>query len=219
MDLKKINKKIRENKRIYSERELKEKDVDTDPFSQFLVWFDEVFAANVCDPTAMVLATVDHYGNPDARVVLLKELEDNQFIFYSNYNSNKGKQLEDHHIAAINFYWSAFSRQVRIKGRVVKVDRKKNEEYFATRPRDTQLGTYAWVQSSVLKNREEIKERINLLAERYENKLIECPDYWGGYALIPFEYEFFQGTKWRFNDRLLYTLDDKNEWQMMRLAP
>lgn len=218
MDLSKINKKIKNFKRENVEYELQEENVKFDPFSQFIDWFEEVLDAGLLDPIAMVLATVDDQGNPDARVVLLKELEDKKFIFYTNYHSHKAKQLSHHPIAALNFYWPDFSRQVRIRGKVEKVDRVKSESYFATRPRKTQLGAHAWVQSSTISSRHDMDTKLEKVANKFSDKTIPCPDIWGGYALTPFEYEFFQARKWRMHDRLLYTLDE-DAWRMDRLAP
>lgn len=218
MDLDAINQKISRTTREYKEYQLNEEDANPDPFLQFILWLDDAIISNAPDPTAMVLATCDEKSKPDTRVVLLKELAPNQFIFYTNYNSKKGAQLLNQPVAALNFYWPTFTRQVRIKGYVIKVANEQNEEYFSTRPRESQLGARAWVQSSVLSDRFEIDKRIQLEKEKFMDSPITCPDIWGGYAIIPYEYEFFQGRKWRFNDRLLYTLNEK-KWKMVRLAP
>lgn len=218
MKLEEINLKIKSIKRESKEGTFSEENAKADPFEQFLDWFDESISLGKCDPTAMVLATSDANGQPDTRVVLLKELEHNRFIFYSNYRSKKASDLANNNIAAINFYWPTFNRQIRIKGHVVKIDREKSQAYFATRPRETQLGAHAWIQSCLLSNRDEIHERIESQTKIFSGKEVTCPEVWGGYALTPFEYEFFQGRKWRFNDRIKYVIDN-NIWKLTRLAP
>lgn len=219
MDLSEINHKIKNMKREDEEFELREESVKLDPFELFVIWFNEALQSGMQeDPTAMVLATVDENNQPDTRVVLLKELENQQFIFYSHYDSKKAHDLSKNNVAAINFYWPYHSRQIRIRGRVEKVKREKSENYFATRPRQTQLTTHAWTQSSSLTNRKEMDNEIKRLSEKFSNKPIPCPENWGGFVLVPFEYEFFQGRKWRMHDRLFYTLDNKT-WKMKRLAP
>lgn len=219
MDLSKINQKIKNLQMQAQEYQLIEAKIKSNPFDQFLDWFEEILQSETCNPTAMALATIDENHYPDIRVVLLKQLENNQFIFYSSYDSKKAKQLIKNNIAAINFYWPHYSRQVRIKGRVEKIDRSKSEAYFSTRPRKTQLGAHAWIQSSILSSRNEMEDMLKLATEKFTNKEeIPCPNNWGGYALTPFEYEFFQGRDWRMHDRLLYTFHD-NGWKIVRLAP
>jgi pyridoxamine 5'-phosphate oxidase len=218
MDLSNTNKKIHNINRKDIEFELSENNVNSHPFVQFVDWFDKALMSETYDPSAMVLATVDEKGNPDARVVLLKELSDYHLIFYTNYNSNKARQLAQHDIAALNFYWPSLARQVRVRGRVIKIDRQKSESYFATRPREAQIGAHASHQSTVIQSRVDLDNKVKQISEKFLNKQIPCPKDWGGYELIPFEYEFFQGKKWRVHDRLLYTLKD-DEWKLVRLAP
>jgi len=218
MDLSAINQKIKEIKRKNEPYQLQEKNTLSDPFEQFIYWFDEELHSAIYDPSAMVVASVDANGRPDARVVLLKELEMHKFIFYTNYKSNKAKQFEKNNIIAINFYWPNYARQVRIRGHIKKVDRSKSEEYFATRPRETQLTTHASIQSSVIANRETLENAIKEYANQFSGTDVPCPEYWGGYEVAPIEYEFFQGRSWRMHDRLFYQLENK-QWKMTRLAP
>jgi pyridoxamine 5'-phosphate oxidase len=218
MDLSKINKKIKNFKRENADYELCEESVKFDPFSQFMDWFEEVLDAEIIDPLAMILSTVDDRGYPDARVVWLKELEDKRFIFYTNYRSHKAKQLAYHPVVSLTFYWPDFSRQVRVRGKVEKVKREKSESYFATRPRKTQLGAHAWIQSSTVSGRQEMDHQLEKMTNQFSDAAIPCPEIWGGYAITPFEYEFFQARKWRMHDRLLYTLENE-KWIMQRLAP
>ncbi len=218
MKISKINQKIQNIAKEDKESNLLETDVKADPFEQFVDWFEQALQSEPYDPSAMVLATVDEKGQPDTRVVLLKELTDQRLIFFTNYLSNKARQLAHNDVAAINFYWPHVARQVRIKGKVVKTSRAKSEAYFATRAREAQIGAHASLQSSVISNRSEIDNKIKVLSEKFSDQEIPCPENWGGYELIPFEYEFFQGKKWRVHDRLRYTLHDK-KWKLVRLAP
>lgn len=218
MKLAEINKKL---KNIAAEK-LKhlpiEAIVTENPFELFLIWFDLAIDRAHSDPSAMVLATVDEKGYPDTRMVLLKELEYQRFIFYTSYGSKKAKDLAHQNVAALNFYWPDLYYQIRIRGRVEKLSREKNEQYFASRERGSQLSASAWTQSSIIETEAELAERIQVQEEKYKNGIVPCPANWGGYALTPFEYEFFQRRKWRRHERLLYRLNGTN-WQIKRLAP
>lgn len=218
MDLASVNQRIKQIKRQNGQGELTESQSKANPFEQFIAWFNDVLDAGIYDPSAMVLATVDHNNQPDTRVVLLKELEENRFIFFTNYQSKKAKDLSAHPFVAVNFYWPSLVRQVRIRGLVEKVDQAKSAKYFATRPREAQLGVYASHQSSMIPSRETLDEKYKVYAEKFNTQDIPCPDYWGGYALTPVEYEFFQGRKWRSHDRIFYFLQN-NQWQKTRLSP
>jgi pyridoxamine 5'-phosphate oxidase len=218
MNLSDINQKIKNIKRANEKDQLQENNVMSDPFKQFLDWFDQALTFETYDPSAMVLSTIDENGFPDSRVVLLKELDTHRFIFYSNYFSKKARELSNNNVAALNFYWPNYARQVRIRGRVEKVDRKTSEAYFASRPRETQLAAQASMQSSILPSRDILENQIEALAEKFAGKEVPCPEFWGGYMLTPFEYEFFQGRSWRMHDRLLYTFAN-GKWTMVRLAP
>ncbi len=218
MKLVEINQKLKNMKAenlppLFPEVELKE-----DPFEQFLVYFQQALASSHSDPSAMILATVDAKGYPDTRMVLLKELEDQRFIFYTHYGSKKAKDLAHQPVAALNFYWPELFYQIRIRGRVEKLSREKNEAYFSSRARGSQLSAQAWVQSSILSSEEELDERIRQQETEYAEKPIPCPENWGGYALCPFEYEFFQRRQWRRHERIRYTLEGKS-WKKVRLAP
>lgn len=218
MDLSLINQKIKKIKRQNGQGELKEILTNIDPFQQFLEWFNEVLDSGIYDPSAMILATVDQNGLPDTRVVLLKELEVNCFIFFTNYCSKKATDINRQSFVAINFYWPSLVRQVRMRGTVEKVSIEKSANYFATRPREAQLGVYASNQSAVINSREELDKKFHQLEEKFVDQDIPCPSYWGGYAFTPVEYEFFQGRKWRSHDRIFYRWED-SRWVKMRLAP
>jgi pyridoxamine 5'-phosphate oxidase len=218
MDLKTINQKIGAIQHSHSHGELNTEKMSANPFEQFVEWFSAVLATKLYDPSVMVLATVDAKGAPDARIVLLKELEPNRFIFFTNYLSNKGQQIAHEKRAAIVFYWPDVSRQVRIRGDINKIDRHQSELYFSTRPRSAQLSAYVSRQSMEIADRNILLKNIELMEEKFGNNPISCPEHWGGYALTANEYEFFQGRRWRMHDRILYTL--KNSlWTKARLSP
>lgn len=211
-------KKIQSIRRQYGNSYLRKVNISTDPFQQFQSWLNEILAADIIDPTAMVLATVDQDGLPDTRIVLLKEFNHEGFVFYTHYDSPKAMQIAHHDKVALNFYWREFSRQIRIRGDVTFTSREESEEYFSSRPRESQIGAIASKQSSVISDRETLELKVKNLTEQYENKEIICPKTWGGYRVVPFEFEFFQGCDNRLNDRIRYT-KIQNEWKIDRLSP
>lgn len=211
-------KKYHDIRREYGSEVLDESHIQQDPLEQFKKWFEQVLAIESDDPTAMVLATVDDTNRPDTRVVLLKELTQDGFVFYSNYLSDKAKQIENNPNAAINFYWPKCARQVVIRGSIVKLPREYAEAYFASRPIGSQLSTHASIQSQVIADRKILDEKMIALEKRFQGKQVPCPDYWGGYQLIPTEIEFFQGRDSRLHDRIRYRLVD-DAWIIERLSP
>lgn len=215
MELKKISNVRRE----YGEHGLLSEHANNDPFTQFEAWLQEALASEDEDPTAMVLATVDDNGMPDTRVVLLKEMKERQFIFFTNFQSTKGKQLLTHSVAALNFYWPSLVRQVRIRGTVAQVAASVSDAYFASRPRLSQISAIISPQSQVIAGRAELEQRFQALdmTTRQEQSLTR-PQYWGGYAVLPFEFEFWQGRDNRLHDRLHYRWD-QGEWLKEVLAP
>lgn len=207
-------KDIRKNYQLY---ELTDQDVTAHPFDLFNRWLDEAIRGEVEEPTAMVLSTSIE-GQPDSRVVLLKELTTDGFTFFTNYFSTKGIQLKTNNRVALNFFWPKFERQVRVKGQAVKLTEKQSAEYFSLRPRDSQLGAWASAQSSELKSRYELDEQFSKFANQFEGTEIEKPKNWGGYLVIPHEIEFWQGRPNRLHDRFRYYRTPKG-WQIKRLAP
>ncbi len=202
----------------YRVGELAESSVFADPIDQFTAWFNEAIAANVAEPTAMTLATADAAGRPDARIVLLKGFDANGFIFYTNYKSRKGRQLAENPRVSLVFFWQPLEREVRIDGRVELVDRATTEAYFHSRPVASQIGAWVSQQSSVVASREELERSAAKLQEKYFNREIPVPDYWGGYRVIPEEIEFWQGRRSRLHDRLRYIRSTQG-WTIQRLAP
>lgn len=220
-DIQVVNKLLKEKKRDYGDTYfLLEETASKDPFQQFLMWAQEALQTISVqeDPCAMVLATRDALDRPDVRMLLLQHVEPNRFFFFTHYESNKGKQLELHPEAALNFYWPVFARQVKIRGNVYKVPQADSEAQFLHRSRDVQLSLYAWRQDEELNTREDMQRRLVEVSKRFENKNIPAPHNWGGYFLEAEEYEFFQGRQWRFHDRLSYRLKNKI-WERVRLAP
>jgi pyridoxamine 5'-phosphate oxidase len=204
-------------KNVY-QRELNEKDALADPLKQFERWYGDAVEAAIELPNAMGLATASRSGEPSLRTVLMKDFDERGFVFYTNYESRKGKELEENPHAALLFHWVILERQVRIRGAVEKISREESEAYFHSRPRESQLNAWASNQSRPLKDRQELDDRFNTCDERYANQNVPLPPYWGGYRLIPAEFEFWQGRPHRMHDRILYTLE-RAQWHIVRLAP
>lgn len=202
----------------YSLASLQEEDTFDNPLLQFQKWFNEAMASEIDDVNAMALATVDTEGKPHNRLVLLKGLENDQFIFFTNYESHKGRDLAVNPFAAATFYWVPLQRQLRIEGRVEKISFEASEAYFHQRPRASQLGAWASHQSAVSSHRGELEERYAALEKQYENQVIPCPPHWGGYAITPTYIEFWQGRSSRMHDRIAYTLRN-GVWVKERLNP
>jgi pyridoxamine 5'-phosphate oxidase len=197
---------------------LDEKDVDPDPIVQFRRWLKAAIEAGVAEPTAMTLATATRDGVPSARIVLLKDVDEAGFRFYTNYASRKGRELDENPRAALCFFWPALERQVRVDGTIERTSRDDSEAYFHSRPVSSQLGAWASRQSAPLPSRAVLEARVQELAARYGTGTIPLPDFWGGYLLRPTAIELWQGRPSRLHDRLLYTRSD-GKWSLVRLSP
>ena len=202
----------------YSQSELSKASVDPDPFRQFQRWLHEAIESELPEPNAMTLATVKADGSPTARVVLLKDLDATGFVFFTNYLSDKGRQLAANPQAALVFLWLELERQVRIEGRIGLVAPEEAAAYFRSRPRNSQLGALASQQSQVVANRRLLEQRFEELDRQYADRDIPMPAHWGGYRLLPTLFEFWQGRPSRLHDRLLYTRTEAG-WHRVRLAP
>lgn len=202
----------------YKAGALDEHDVDADPIVQFTRWFEAAKAAKVHEPNAMTLATATPDGRPSARIVLLKDFDARGFTFYTNYASRKGDELAANPSAALLFFWPTLERQVRIEGRVEKVDRAESAAYFDVRPRDAQLGAHASHQSQVIASRDVLASQLREAAATFEARAVPVPDEWGGYRLAPTSLEFWQGRSSRLHDRLRFTRRD-DRWALERLSP
>ena len=198
---------------------LDEKLVDRDPIKLFQAWFSDAIAAKLPLPEAMNLATATPEGRPSSRMVLLKQVDDDGFVFFTNYHSAKAQQLESNPYAALVFYWPQLDRQVRIEGKVERTSVEESAEYFRTRPRESQIGAWASQQSSVIPGRDVLEQRARELEEYYRERDIECPGHWGGYRLRPDRIEFWKSRVGRLHDRILYELSSDNAWMIKRLAP
>jgi len=205
-------------RREYGDLCLNDEDVPNSPIIQFKRWFSEVLNIEINDPTAMLLSTVDEQGHPDSRVVLLKGIEAGSFVFYTNYQSTKARQINKTPYVALNFYWPSMVRQVRIRGRIKPVSEAQSNAYFATRPRASQLSAIISPQSSEVISRAELEHALNELIASHQQELVMRPEHWGGYMVIPDEFEFWQGRDNRFHDRIQY-YRDKKKWLHRRLAP
>jgi pyridoxamine 5'-phosphate oxidase len=207
-------------RREYEGRGLDVADVDPDPIEQFDRWFAEVRAAGYFEPNAMVLATVDARGAPAARTVLLKGVDGRGFVFFTNYTSAKGRELDASGRAALTFSWSEVRRQVRVVGTVARVDEIESDAYFATRPRGSQIGAWASDQSMVIESRAALDAAYDAIERRYDRREIPRPPHWGGYRVRPEVVELWQGRENRLHDRLRYTLDGATgSWRIDRMAP
>jgi len=199
---------------------LLETDLDPDPFEQFDRWFDDAKDAGIAMPEAMTVSTSALDGEVSARVCLLKSFDHRGFVFYTNYCSRKGKQIHDNPRASLVFWWQSLERQVRIEGAVVKTTEEESDEYFATRPRGSQLGAWASEQSRVLAGRGALDARFEELSTTYRDVVIPRPPHWGGYRVIPLLFEFWQGRDDRLHDRFWYRLrNDVKDWVVERLSP
>ncbi len=205
---------MREN---YEKGELNIASVYPEPHRQFESWFYEARQnKNISEANAMVLSTATKDGQPSSRVVLLKDFKEYGFIFFTNYNSRKGKEIEINPKACINFWWSALERQIRIEGGIEKIPEKESDDYFYSRPPGSQAGAVTSPQSEIIENREWLEQEFHNIQLQGKTKR---PDHWGGYILHPSKFEFWQGRSNRLHDRLLYTRKEEKGWEIKRLAP
>jgi pyridoxamine 5'-phosphate oxidase len=207
-------------RRDYALAGLSERELAADPVQQFRKWFREIVAAEVTEPNAMVLATVDGSGQPSTRVVLLKAVDERGFSFFTNYDSRKGRELASNPRASLTFPWIALERQVCVNGSVIKLSREESAAYFKLRPRGSRLGAWASPQQSeVISGRAVLEERMRQLEAQHPGEDVPLPPYWGGYVLAPVEIEFWQGRPSRLHDRLRYRKQTDGSWKIDRLSP
>lgn len=213
-----MKEKLADIRREYGRNPLLEDEAGMDPWAVFDRWFEQALASDVIEPTAMTLATVDAEGRPDLRTVLLKGIENENFIFYGGRASAKSEEIQHSPQVALNFYWAPYVRQVRVRGQATELDREEVEAYFASRPYESQLAANVAPQSSVLKDRAELEQRFDALRERLDEGKVPCPEHWTGYRVKPDSFEFFQGRDARLHDRLRYVRQG-DSWDRERLAP
>lgn len=211
-------KKLFEFREEYKKGELNEAEVKANPMEQFQQWLQTAIESAIPEPNAMTLATCTANGKPSARVVLLKEINKNGFVFFTNYLSQKGRELLENPFAALVFDWHVIERQVRVEGRVEKLSIEESDIYFNERPREAQIGAWTSPQSKILKNREELNILQNSYEEKFQNIQIPRPPHWGGFIVLPTTIEFWQGRPSRLHDRLVYHKTEEG-WTLHRLAP
>ena len=211
--------RISDIRKDFSKKKLKPELLHNNPITQFNIWLNEAIKAEIPDPTAMCLASVDSKGQPSTRMLLLKDVIDEKFIFYTNYRSQKSKELEDNPKCSMNFFWPELERQVNIMGFIRKVDPKISDQYFRTRPYKSQVGAWASPQSDPIPSRNFIKLEFAKYAARFMGREVPRPPHWGGFSLEAYMISFWQGRPNRLHDRVKYTLIEIGKWEKERIAP
>lgn len=214
-----MNRDISSIRRDYQMASLEEATCAAAPMDQFEHWWEDAIASNIDEVNAFVLSTVKAGGLPNSRVVLLKGYTPEGFVFFTNYQSAKGQDIESHPIAAMNFFWKELERQVRITGKIEKISKAESEEYFHSRPVGSQVGAWSSPQSRIIPDREFLEHLVAENTEKYKEGIIPLPPDWGGYIIKPTEMEFWQGRSSRLHDRIQYTLHTDGHWVKVRLAP
>jgi pyridoxamine 5'-phosphate oxidase len=215
-----VDSSIADLRQNYTLAGLSEADLNSNPIQQFNLWFEQALAADLIEPNAMTLATATADGKPSARIVLLKGVSEQGFVFYTNYDSQKGRQLIANPYAALVFLWDKLERQIRIEGKVEKLSSAESLEYFHSRPKASQLGAWTSNQSQVIANREVLEQKLASLQAQYSGEVtIPLPEHWGGFRVVPNRLEFWQGRPSRLHDRLVYDLEADGNWSINRLSP
>ena len=204
-------------RRTWSTRKLDETSVGKNPMDQFSLWMQEAIEAQILDPNAMTLATSDSEGNPSARIVLLKGIDEKGLVFFTNYGSKKSGDLSENPKAAVVFLWKELERQLRVTGHVVKVSKEESGEYFKSRPYESRIGAWASNQSSIVPDRNYLEEKFEEAKKKFPME-VPLPDFWGGFRIIPERFEFWQGRESRMHDRIAY-IKENGDWKIVRLAP
>lgn len=210
---------IHDLRQDYTQAELNRDDLQDDPFQQFECWFQQACKAEVPEPNAMVVATASAQGSPLVRTVLLKYFDQHGFVFFTNYESRKARHISENPHVALLFLWLPLQRQVQITGTAQKISTTESLQYFATRPRGSQLGAWCSPQSSVLSSHQMLLMEFEKMKQKFLNHEVPLPSFWGGYRVTPSSFEFWQGRSNRLHDRFLYTPQTDSRWEIQRLAP
>ncbi len=203
----------------YTQSGLSKQNIDVNPVEQLNQWMNEAIKSGIREPNAASLATVAKDGQPNQRIILIKKIEESGLVFFTNYEGQKAKEMAANPKVALNFVWLDLERQVRVHGEIEKISREESLAYFMTRLRGSQIGAWASPQSQVVKSRKALQERINEFEDKFNDKDIPMPDYWGGYRIKPHQFEFWQGREFRLHDRIQYSKGEGSEWTIQRLAP
>ena len=209
---------IKDIRRNFSGTPLGSSSIKEDPIAQFEIWLEEAVNSQLIDPNAMSLTTVNENGQPSTRIVYLRGINEKGFVFYTNYNSNKGVALEKNNKVALNFFFPELERQIRIEGITEKISSADSDTYFAQRPRESQIGAWASSQSKVIENRTTLSENVATYSEKFNGVTVPRPPHWGGYVVVPNKIEFWQGRPNRLHDRIIFSKTNEN-WKIERLAP
>ena len=214
-----MSSRIADIRKTYSKKKLLEEKAKPDALQQFAKWWEQAVEADIEEVNAMTLATASSDGIPSARIVLLKEVNEKGFVFFTNYDSYKGRQLAENPKACLVFFWKELERQVRITGLVAKITEGESEAYFHSRPQESQVGAVVSPQSQVIQSREWLEQEYKAARQQYKDLDVPRPDHWGGYIVKPVMIEFWQGRPGRLHDRLQYSLNEDGQWKIERLAP
>lgn len=211
---------LHDQRKVYDKSQLLENQIKENPIEQFRDWFLEAEENKmISEANAMAISTIESDGCPRTRMVLLKSYDGDGFTFYTNYDSRKGKSIENQHFACLHFFWPVLERQIIIKAKVERIAENLSDGYFHSRPKGSQLGAVVSPQSQVIPNRSFLEEKLKNLEAEFENKEIPRPENWGGYIAKPYEIEFWQGRPNRLHDRIIYELQENFDWKISRLAP
>lgn len=214
-----MNDNLSQIRRDFNSGTLSEENVHPNPLAMFANWLNEAIQKGISEPNAMTLSTVNKMNEPSSRIVLLRGLDARGFVFYTNYNSAKSMEIINSDKVALNFFWPVLERQVRVNGVVKKIKDTESDAYFSQRPRESQIAAWASPQSEVIESKKLLIEKFAEVEKHAANEPISRPNFWGGLIVVPHYYEFWQGGPHRLHDRFRYTINQKGEWQIVRLAP